>query len=67
MSLFDILFGTKEEKKSDGLFSIFNNEESNDEELDFIQKEEIKKGNHNPWNFEEEDLEEDDYYSEDDE
>ena len=28
---------------------------------------EVKKGNYDPWNFEEEDLEEDDYYYEDDE
>lgn len=27
---------------------------------------EVQKGNYEPWNFEEEDLEEDDYYSEDD-
>lgn len=34
-------------------------------ELTDEQKEEIKKGNYDPWNFEEEDLEEDDYYYED--
>ena len=30
------------------------------------EKEEVRKGNYDPWNFEEEDLEEDDYYYEDD-
>ena len=34
--------------------------------LEDWQKEEVKKGNYDPWNFEEEDLEEDDYYFEDD-
>ena len=34
-------------------------------ELTKAQKEEIKKGNYDPWNFEEEDLEEDDYYYDD--
>ena len=29
------------------------------------EKEEVKKGNYDSWNFEEEDLEEDDYYYED--
>ena len=48
-----------------------NNSEYTDEELDNYgledwQKEEVKKGNYDPWNFEEEELEEDDYYSEDD-
>lgn len=35
-------------------------------ELTDEQKEEVKKGNHDSWNFEEEDLEDDDYYFEDD-
>ena len=48
-----------------------NNSEYADEEVDSYgledwQKEEVKKGNYDPWSFEEEDLEEDDYYSEDD-
>ena len=64
MGLFELLFGTdtKEQK---------NNSEYTDKELDSYgledwQKEEVKKGNYDPWNFEEEELEEDDYYSEDD-
>ena len=48
-----------------------NNSEYKDEELDNYgledwQKEEVKKGNYDPWNFEEEELEDDDYYNEDD-
>ena len=30
------------------------------------EKDEVKKGNQDPWNFDEEDLEDDDYYSDDD-
>jgi hypothetical protein len=36
-------------------------------DLEDWEKEEVKKGEYDPWNFEEEDLEEDDYYYEDDE
>ena len=59
MGLFDDLFGNDKKKSQEafGLFSFINEQE----------KEEVKKGNYDPWNFEEEDLEEDDYYSEDDE
>ncbi|MBO5477176.1 MAG: hypothetical protein J6A15_05425 [Clostridia bacterium] len=79
MGLFDDLFGNDKKKSQQafGLFSFMNeqqeknNSEYTDEELDAYgledwQKEEVKKGNYDPWNFEEEDLEEDDYYSEDD-
>ena len=59
------MFDEKDRKKDNekfGLFSFMNdNNELNEE-----QKEEIKKGNYDPWNFEEEDLEDDDYYFEDD-
>ena len=76
MGLFDDLFG-KDKKKSQnaqGLFSFMNQEQDNnysDKELDDYvlnknEKEEVKKGNQDPWNFEEEDLEDDDYYNEDD-
>ena len=76
MGLFDDLFG-KDKKKSQnaqGLFSFLNQEQDNnysDKELDDYglnknEKEEVKKGNQDPWNFEEEDLEDDDYYNEDD-
>ena len=79
MGLFDDLFGNDKKKSQQafGLFSFMNeqqeknNSEYTDEELDAYgledwQKEEVKKGNYDPWNFEEEDLEEDDYYNEDD-
>ena len=76
MGLFDDLFG-KDKKKSQnaqGLFSFLNQEQDNnysDKDLDDYglnknEKEEVKKGNQDPWNFEEEDLEDDDYYNEDD-
>jgi hypothetical protein len=59
------MFDEKDRKKDNekfGLFSFMNdNNELNEE-----QKEEIKNGNYDPWNFEEEDLEDDDYYFEDD-
>ena len=35
--------------------------------LEEWEKEEVRNGNHDIFNFEEEDLEDDDYYSEDDE
>lgn len=64
----------KDDKKKDnqqaGLFS-FMNEESDKEkddndELTEWQKEEIKKGNYDPWDFEEDDKDDDSFYSEDD-
>ncbi len=59
------MFNENDRKKDNqefGLFSFMNdNNELTDE-----QKSEVKKGNYDPWNFEEEDLEEDDYYFEDD-
>ena len=67
MGLFD-----KDKKKKDdqnlGLFSFIN--ENSDKDLDDYgleewEKEEVKKGNHDPWNFEEEETEDDDYYNED--
>lgn len=36
------------------------------DDLDSLQEDELKNGNYDSWNFEEEDLEDDDYYSEDD-
>lgn len=35
-------------------------------DLDSFQTDELNKGNYDSWNFEEEDLEDDDYYNEDD-
>ena len=80
MGVFDDLF-SKDKNKSQqayGLFSFMNEQQKDndcvysDEELDNYgledwQKEEVKKGNFDPWNFEEEDLEEDDYYYEENE
>lgn len=46
--------------------SEYTYDELDDYGLTDWEKEEVKKGNQDPWNFEEEDLEDDDYYSEDD-
>ena len=48
-----------------GLFDLFNSSDKEDEE-DKLKKEFIKKGEQEDYNFEEEDLEEDDYHYEDD-
>ena len=79
MGLFDDLFGNDKKKSQQafGLFSFMNeqekknNSEYTDEELDTYgledwQKEEVKKGNYDPWNFEEEELEEDYYFDDQD-
>lgn len=80
MALFDDLFGKDKKKgqKAYGLFTFMNEEKSDDnvngysdEEMDAYdltdrQKEEVKNGNYDPWSFEEEDLEEEDYFYEDD-
>ena len=55
---------TDEEKKQ-------KQEEYTDQELEDYgltewEKEEVKKGNQDPWNYEEDDKEDDDYYNEDD-
>ena len=57
-----------------GLLDWLNNEKNElEEEMDNLdledwQKEEVREGRHDPWNFEEDDVEdEDDYYHEDDE
>ena len=64
----------RKEKEEYGVLSYFDDKEDNDndEELDNYgledwEKEEVKKGNEDIFNFEEEDLEDDDYYSDDDE
>ena len=64
----------KDDKKKDnqefGMFSYMNDESDKDnddnKELTEWQKEEIKKGNYDPWDFEEEDVDDDSFYSEDD-
>lgn len=55
------------------LFSFMNDEdnETSSDELDDLglsefQKEEVKKGNYDSWNFDEEELEDDDFFNEDD-
>ena len=60
MVLLDLLLVTDDDKKKedDSIFNLFG--------LDDSQKDEVKKGNYDPWNFEEEDLEDDDYHYEDD-
>lgn len=65
----------KDDKKKDnqefGMFSFMNDESDKDNddnnELTEWQKEEIKKGNYDSWDFEEEDVDDDSFYSEDDE
>ena len=53
----------KKDSEKFGLFSFMND----NEELNDLQKDEIKKGNYDPWEFEEDDVDDDSYYSEDDE
>lgn len=53
----------KKDSEKFGLFSFMND----NEELNDSQKDEIKKGNYDPWDFEEDDVDDDSYYSEDDE
>ena len=53
------------------LLNILNKKQDDDKKQDKhilfnFEKEEIRRGNYDPWNFEEEDLEDDDYYKEDD-
>lgn len=73
MGLFDDKKDKKKEQQDYGLFTFFNEQTNQDEEdevynnLEDWQKEELKKGNYDPWSFEEEDQEDDDYYNEDDE
>ena len=70
-----MMFGDKKKEKEDhGVLSYDDDEnvsEYTDDELDDYglnewEKEEVKKGYQDPWNFDEEDLEDDDYYSDDD-
>ena len=64
----------KDDKKKDnqefGMFNFMNDESDKDNddnnELTEWQKEEIKKGNYDPWDFEEDDVDDDSFYSEDD-
>ncbi|MBO5530779.1 MAG: hypothetical protein J5970_05210 [Bacilli bacterium] len=64
----------KDDKKKDnqefGMFNFMNDESNKDNEdnneLTDWQQEEIKKGNYDPWDFEEDDVDDDSFYSEDD-
>ena len=58
MGLLKDLLGSNKDKKE--------KETDNKYNLSKEEKEEVIKGNYMPWNFEEEDLEDDDYYYEDD-
>ncbi|MBQ3475605.1 MAG: hypothetical protein IJH20_05490 [Bacilli bacterium] len=72
------LFGDdKKKKKQQDIGALFfmndalNDNEYDDEELDDYglteeEKELVRKGENDPWNFDEEDLEDDDFYGEDD-
>lgn len=55
LDLLNILNKKQDDDKKQDKHSLFN-----------FEKEEIRRGNYDPWNFEEEDLEDDDYYKEDD-
>lgn len=66
----------KEENKSgllSTLFGVFlglsdNKHNKKEKQTDYLmpwEQEEVKKGNYDPWNFEEEELEDDDYYNDD--
>ena len=79
MGIFDILFGTDDKEKNQqdyGLFSFLNDEQNKnksnnkDDNYDYLeecQKKEAIKGNYDFDDFEEDDIDEDSYYSEDDE
>ncbi len=62
MGFFDILNSVDNNNKDDDL-----EQRMEDAGLEEWQKEEVRKGNQDVFNFEEEELEDDDYYSEDDE
>lgn len=77
MGIFDDLFG-KDKKKSQqalGALSFMednkNESEYTDEEMDAYdledwERELVERGENDPWNFDENELEDDDYYTEDD-
>ena len=56
------------DNQSFGLFSFMNEQsDKDDSELTDLQKEAIQKGEYDPWDFEEDEVDDDSYYSEDDE
>lgn len=62
MGLFDILDSVDNKNKSE-----YTEEELDAYGLEDWQKELVRSGEYDPWSFEEEDLEEDDYYHDDEE
>lgn len=77
MGLFSFLFGDDDKEKdadSFGLFSLLGGsrnddkleDEMEDYDLEEWQKELVRNGDYDVTSFDEEDLEEDDYYSDDD-
>ncbi len=58
MGLLDWLFADTDKKNEDKKLDNLG--------LEKWEKKEVKKGDYKPWNFEEEELEDDDYYFEDD-
>lgn len=60
-SLLDVLTDNKRYKDPD-----YTDDELNEFGLTDWEKDEVKKGNQDPWDFEEDDQDEDSYYNEDD-
>lgn len=60
-SLLDVLTDNKRYKDPD-----YTDDELNEFGLTDWEKDEVKKGNQDPWDFEEEDKDDDSYYGEDD-
>lgn len=60
-SLLDVLTDNKRYKDPD-----YTGDELNEFGLTDWEKDEVKKGNQDPWDFEEDDQDEDSYYNEDD-
>ena len=60
-SLLDVLTDNKRYKDPD-----YTDEDLDDYGLTDWEKDEVKKGNQDPWDFEEDDQDEDSYYNEDD-
>ena len=60
-SLLDVLTDNKRYKDQD-----YTDDELNEFGLTDWEKDEVKKGNQDPWDFEEDDQDEDSYYNEDD-
>ncbi len=55
------------DNQSFGLFSFMNEQsDKDDSELTDLQKEAIQKGEYDLWDFEEDEVDDDSYYSEDD-